>query len=507
MTVSEEPKRGPGSKPQSRARPRARGRAVVIGRDDLLGVIQGFNPWWRGRAPQAPEFHRTPYIVCRKYLDDESLRRAVLLSGPRRVGKTTILQQVAKAMIDEGRPARSVCYVSLDHPALVQVPLSQVIELYHEAIFPEGEPAVLLLDEVQYSERWDLHLKQLVDHRPEYRILATGSASLEHRRRLTESGVGRWVTVPIPTLSFYEFLRLRGADLSAVPADLRTDALFSLEAAELSLLGSRFRPLMPLFGRYLILGGFPEPAVRDDVEFGQRVLREDVIDGVLKRDITALYKFRNVADLEKLFVYLCVHSGGIFSVTNCANALGATKPTVSNYLQGLREANLVYLLPPFKRTGKQALKAPPKVYLVDAALRNAVLLKGEEVLADATQMGTIVETTVLRHLLSRYHWDAPEITYWRGARRGREIDFVVKTPRYTVAVEVKYRSDAQVSSDAGLVDFCAENDVERAFWVTQREQDFGRSRLAECETEVLRVPAHILVYLLGQDERLQWGEG
>jgi len=434
------------------------------------------------------------------------LRRAILLSGPRRVGKTTILMQLAEAALAAGRAPNSVCYLSLDHPALSRLPLSRLLQLYHAAVMPEGQPALLLLDEVHYSQQWDLHLKQMIDHRPEYRLVATGSASLEHQQRLAESGVGRWITVPVPTLSFDEFLRIRGEEVAGLPADLTLADLWAAEPGQLALLAGQFRPIMPLFGRYLLLGGFPEPALKDEVAFCQQMLREDIIDRVLKRDMPALFHIRNLDDLEKLFVYLCIHSGGIFSVTRCANALGSTKTTVSNYLTALEQAKLVHLLPPFRREGKKALKAPPKVYLVDAALRNAVLLKGEEVLTDADEMGGLVETTVLRHLMSRYHRDTPEVTYWRESSRGREVDFIVRTPKYTVAVEVKYRAGATTSDIAALLGFCAENTVDEAYWVTQREQHLGRAASQGAGARVLRVPAHIFVYLLGQVERRLWSE-
>jgi predicted AAA+ superfamily ATPase len=65
---------------------------------EISSVLNGFNPWWSGRPLVVPEFKRLAYQACRKYMADESLRRAVLLSGPRRVGKTTVLQQVADGL-------------------------------------------------------------------------------------------------------------------------------------------------------------------------------------------------------------------------------------------------------------------------------------------------------------------------------------------------------------------------------------------------------------------------
>jgi uncharacterized protein len=464
----------------------------------VLGVMRRFNPWWEGKAYSAPAFHRTAFFACRKLLDDDKIRRAVLLSGPRRVGKTTILKQLAEAALQAEKEPLSVCYLSLDHPVLSKLPLLDLLELYHENIRPEGRPVLLLLDEVQYSEEWDLHLKQLIDHRPEYRIAATGSASIQHRRKLSESGVGRWVTVPAPTLSFSEFLQIRNEETSGLASGPGFEELRAMQPGQFVLTAGRFRALRPRFGRYLLLGGFPESALKDDMEYCHNFLREDVIDRVLKRDMTSLFHFRNTADLEKLFVYLCLNDGGLFSITDCAKALGSTRPTVANYLEALEEANLLYLLPPFRRTGKKALKAAPKVYLADATFANAVLLRGEEILADGKEMGKIVESAVLRHLLAYYHHFTPEITYWRGGRRDREVDFIVRTPRLTLPIEVKYRSDASLGKTEGLLEFCEEDGVEQALVVTQQDKDFDRAKIGKIS--LLRLPAHIFCYLLSRPE-------
>ena len=142
----------------------------------------------------------------------------------------------------------------------------------------------------------------------------------------------------MPTLSFLEYLQIRNHEPATVPENLSPEDLFQERSQPLPLLAARFRKLLPTFRRYLLLGGFPETALADGLALGQRVLREDVIDKVLKRDVPALFGVRNVLDLEKLFVYLCKHSGGIFSSTDCANALGSSRPTVLSYLETLQAA-------------------------------------------------------------------------------------------------------------------------------------------------------------------------
>lgn len=473
-------------------------------RSEIIPVLQGFNPWWSDKPSSVPEFRRLAFEASRIYLNDASLRRAILLSGPRRVGKTTILQQIADDLIQNGQDSKSVLYLSLDHPLLKLLTLQDILALYHESVFPEGQPVVLLLDEIQYSRGWETEIKLLVDHQPHYRILATGSASVEHRERLAESGVGRWITVPVPTLSFYEFVHIRGEAAPVISENQRLSELGKMTNAQLATLAAQMRPLQLLFQRYLLVGGFPETARQENIGLCQRLLREDVVERVLKRDMTALFGVRNVNDLEKLFIYLCLHSGGILAHNTCAKALETSASTVANHLTLLEQANLIYRLPPAALGGKKVLKARNKYYLVDAALRNAILLKGEEIFNNPDEMGLIVETTVLRHLYAYYYRDTPEIVYWRESASGKEVDIIVRSPAYILPFEIKYREKPSLDQADGLVTYCRAEKPRQAYMVTKRDRDFGVTQFEELQTRFIKVPAHILCYLLGQAERLLW---
>lgn len=264
------------------------------------------------------------------------------------------------------------------------------------------------------------------------------------------------------------------------------------------------RPLQPLFNRYLLVGGFPETARQDDIALCQRLLREDVVERVLKRDMTALFGVRNINDLEKLFIYLCLHTSGILAHAVVAKELGTTPTTVGNHLALLEQANLVYRLPPVRAGGKKALKARNKYYLVDTALRNAVLLRGEEILTNFDEMGLIVETTVLRHLFAHYYRDTPEIVYWRDAATGQEVDIIIRSPAYHFPFEVKFKEKAALESNSGLVRYCVAEDINQAYLVTKQDTHFNVSTPPGFNTQFLKIPAHILCYLLGQAERLLW---
>ncbi len=473
-------------------------------RTEVLGVLHGFNPWWSGKQNPVPEFRRLAFEACRIYLEESSLRRAILLSGPRRVGKTTVLLQIANHLISKYHAPASILYISLDHPLIKLLSVREIINLYNESIHPQSKETFLLFDEVQYSKEWETEIKLLVDYHQQYRILATGSASVVHRERLAESGVGRWITVPMPTLSFFEFVHIRGETPPDIPASLRPTDLFSMTQGERSGLAIRFRDLLPLFQHYLLVGGFPETATLRNTALCQRLLREDVVERVLKRDMTALFGVRNVNELERLFIYLCLHSGSIVAHKTCADALGTSPATVGNHLSLFEQANLIYRLPPAEMSGKKVLRSRNKYYLVDAALRNAVLLRGDEIVTNSEEMGIIVETTVLRHLYAYYYREVPTIVYWRDPATQKEVDIIVRNPSYTIPFEVKYQETPRLHENSGLVIFCKLAGATRAYLVTKLDKDFEVLRFKGLETVFLKVPAHILCYLLGQAERLLW---
>ncbi|HET8797371.1 MAG TPA: ATP-binding protein [Thermoanaerobaculia bacterium] len=475
-----------------------------VTKEEVLDVLHGFNPWWTGKQEAIPPFRRLAFFIGRKHLEDSSLRRAILLAGPRRVGKSTILLQLAADRIAAGAEPASVLYLSLDNPVLRMVRLSEILSIYHATMHAEGKPATLLLDEVHYANDWELEIKQLVDHRPSYRILATGSATVVQKHALAESGVGRWLTVSVPTLSFYEFVQITREHQPDVSPTLIPSHLAKLDDAKRRAIAAALRPLLPLFQRYLFVGGFPETAMQSDVTLAQRLLREDVVERVLHRDMVSLFGVRNVDELERLFLYLCFNSGGIFAVNTVASELGTTKTTIASHLEILERAHLIYRLAPIATGGKKILKAKQKIYLVDAALRNAMLLRTAESV-QREDLGMVVETTVLRHVIAYHYNDRPKFGYWRDAPSGKEVDVIVESPAYNLPFEVKYRSNAVLTASEGIVHYCREADVTEAMWVTRDDRDFDVVTFPGVRNQFVRVPAHILTFLLGQAERVKSG--
>ncbi len=107
----------------------------MIDTAEIQAVIRGFNPWWMNKPLDIPDFRRLGFFACRRLLNAPGLKRAILLSGPRRVGKTTVLEQLAASLLkdDQAIPA-SVLYLSLDHPLLKLMSLARILKMYHETV-------------------------------------------------------------------------------------------------------------------------------------------------------------------------------------------------------------------------------------------------------------------------------------------------------------------------------------------------------------------------------------
>ena len=395
--------------------------------------------------------------------------RAVLLSGARQIGKTTLLLQAADTLLRGGVPGANVLYATFDHPILKLAGIDAVIDAWREREPRADGPEYLLLDEAQFIRDWGTWVKHQVDFRKDRRIAFTGSA-MPLVEADQESGVGRWHTIRLTTLSFFEYLQIKRLELPDLPRLRSLRDLFDWKPTDFYRVTERAAPYVGHFHEYLVRGGFPQTAQVDSITQAQRLLREDIIDKVLKRDMTALFGVRRVLDLEHTFLYLCMHDGGLLDMVDlCAN-LEVKRPTAQNFIELLEATHLIYRLAPFGY-GKDVLRARFKIYLADAAIAPAVMLKGKAILEDASALGVATETAVFKHLFARYYSQNVRFSYWRG-KRDHEVDLVAEVAGELIPFEVKYRAQHTGARELkGLVELCQSKRIERGYVVTKSLDD------------------------------------
>ena len=473
---------------------------MIASPSDLIAVLRRYNPWWSGSRVQGlPSWRRAVYRDIRSWLDAPPGGRALLLSGARQTGKTTLFLQAIEDLLEQGVPATNILYATFDHPLLKLIGLDALLDLWRDFETRSGGEVYLFLDEIQSAKDWQVWLKHQVDFQKKRRIAVTGSAT-PLLSESVESGVGRWQTVRLATLSFYEYLQLRGEGVDNLPELSSLASLFDRPEGWFGQVAEDARPLTARFHEYLLRGGFPQSALIPNIALAQKLLREDIVDKVLKRDMTALFGVRRVLELEQTFLYLCLHDGGLLDVQALCSALEVKKPTVNSFIDLLEATHLVYRLRPFGY-GKEVLRGKSKIYLADPAIAPAVMLRGKELLEDSTQLGQVVETAFFKHVFSRYYQQSIAFSYWRG-KKDWEVDIVADIGGRLVPFEVKYRSGRVGAGDLrGLAQFCEQRGVKRGYAITRDGADFGVLSLGQDNgVSVLKIPAPLACYWLGQSE-------
>ena len=173
------------------------------------------NPWWRaGQGIDAEEAawpRRAYFTQFAQLAMATSVRRAVVLIGPRRVGKTVILKQLIDRLLSQCVIGLKILYLSLDTPLYSGRTLESLVQIFIDQHgHRDGETLWVLFDEVQYLKDWEVHLKSLVDTYAHIRFIVSGSAAAALRMKSRESGAGRFTEFILPPLTFAEYLSFAG---------------------------------------------------------------------------------------------------------------------------------------------------------------------------------------------------------------------------------------------------------------------------------------------------------
>lgn len=482
---------------------------MLASKEEVFGVLRQFNPWWSGSSvPELPTWRRAAFRDIRKWIDNPPMHRALLISGARQVGKTTLMLQAIQDLISKGVEPANILYATFDHPLLKLGRLDDLLGLWRE--FEPSRPGIeyLFLDEIQSAKDWQTWLKHQVDFEKGRRRIAVTGSAMPLTTASQESGVGRWHTLNLATLSFFEYLQIRKLPVSEIPQVNSLSETFNWTAVQWAKTAETSRPLTGLFHEYLLRGGFPQSALVDSITLAQKLLREDIVDKVLKRDMTALFGVRNVLELEQVFLYLCMHDRGLLDMQTLCNALELKRPTVGHFIALLESTHLIYKLMPFGY-GKQVLRGKPKIYLADPAIAPGVLLKGKSLLEDPVAIGRTVETAFFKHVTTHYNVKGVAFSYWRDARE-QEVDIVAEVMGESIPFEVKYRSreNTRPGDLKGISSFCAEHGVSRGYIITREWNDYGVIDALPGTDQVgkgvhpklLKIPAPLACFWLGQSE-------
>lgn len=332
----------------------------------------------------------------------EPRRFLQVLSGPRQVGKTTLVRQVAEGL------AAPMHYASADDPLLKDVTwIRQQWEIGR--LRARDGAAMLILDEVQKVPSWSVEIKRLWDEDSAaalpLKVVVLGSAPLLVSRGLSDSLAGRFEILPVTHWTLTEMQEAFGFDLE----------------------------------RYVYFGGYPGAApLTSDPERWARYIIDSLIETTVSRDILLLSRVDKPALLRQLFQLGCAYSGQVLSYQKMVGQLqdAGNTTTLSHYLELLAGAGLLCGLPKFAGQRLQQRGSSPKLQVLNTALLSAPsALSLPDTRSDPDRWGRLVENAVGAHLANGVIGTSIELFYWREGQK--EVDFVLRAGSRVTAIEVK----------------------------------------------------------------------
>lgn len=418
--------------------------------------VKPFSPWLIGQEQglsQLPSFRRDAFEAI--FSDVTSLPQMVSVTGPRRVGKTTLLRQCIQQLIAESpdpvAQSQRILYFSMDDPALDLPGVSRDV-FFNELVAAAAEAAkagatYLFLDEIQRFPRWELYLKKYYDLKTPVKFVVSGSAASPIFKKSRESLLGRIKDFHVLPFSYREWRYLVvgdivGSTLWILGNGMRERSLQGM----IEMLNSFIDHFNTYFidqsqvTRFLFDGGFPEVWQLPTPEAKQTYLYQNQVERVIFEDLLVAAEFRKPEMLRRFYLGLLKDPGRENNIAQVSKALELDRRTVESYFPLLEATDLVWRLHKHTSTKATPKAGNFKTYLVDLAVRNAVMkLTQEQMAQDAALMGHYAENVVANHLR---RWPGlVELGYWRQA--SEEIDFIVDLGASQIAVEVKYRNELQ----------------------------------------------------------------
>ncbi|MBE7442816.1 MAG: ATP-binding protein [Flavobacteriales bacterium] len=447
------------------------GSTSLIPTEKIIERLRYENPWWVNK--QIPEVYSTMakrlyFSLFYPFVIEKNIKRALVLMGPRRVGKTVMLFHSIQQLLTENVNPQKIFFIGIDNPIYVHLSLEDILNLCKQSLNQDNlKDCYVFFDEIQYLKDWERHLKVLVDSFPETKFIVSGSAAAALKWHSTESGAGRFTDFMLPPLTFQEYIHLKEMN------HLMYNGKISYGENEIPYcLSHDIKVLNKEFVHYLNFGGYPEVVLSEKIQSDMgRYVKNDIVDKVLLRDLPSLYGIKDVQELNRFFTYIAYNTGNEFSYETMSKESGIQKDTLKKYLEYLEAAFLIKVLNKVDVTAKRLKRITSfKVYLTNPSLRTALFSPISET---DSEMGNMVETAVLSQWMHREKLD---LTYarWKEGRNEGEVDLVLVDdkkykPQWGVEIKWSNRYFEKPNELKSLIHFCKSNNFKNAL-VTSIDQ-------------------------------------
>ncbi|PIQ81218.1 MAG: ATPase [Candidatus Pacebacteria bacterium CG_4_10_14_3_um_filter_34_15] len=333
-----------------------------------------------------------------------------VITGLRRVGKSTLLAQIANKYLKDG-----YYFINFEDERLLNFQVKDFDLLHETLISMFGEKRTFLFDEIQNVPEWERFVRRL--HDQGYKFIVTGSNASLLSQELGTRLTGRSIRVELFPFSFREFLSFR-----------------EVNVPNLKVLTTKQKgQLLKLTKEYIVSGGIP-----DSLKYPELEIHKTLYDDVLYRDIATRYKLDNVKSLKELTFYLVSNISTLISFNKLKELLKlGSVNTVKSYIDYLENSWLFFVVNKYAYSVKEQQIAAKKVYGIDTGLVGSVGFSFSE------NMGKLMENVVYLQLRRKRQ----DIYYYKTAQ-DYEVDFFL--PKENAFIQVSQHFDAPETQEREL---------------------------------------------------------
>jgi len=374
-------------------------------------------------------FRISPYL---------SHKNALVITGMRQVGKTTLMRQLydawteAKIWFDFDNPLDMLTFENINYKSIYE-------DLRNMAGAKSSERFLVCIDEIQNFPEITKVIKYLIDHYG-VKFIVTGSSNYYLRNLFPESLSGRKFIFEMAPLTYKEYLHFRGflnAEQTAPDLEVTLRERSPASIYEYS----------DYFNDYLTYGGFPEVTLTKDAQTKNLILK-NIFASFFEKDIKIFSELKDIRELRDLILLLGPRSGNIIDITRLASDLGVNRVKIYNYLEFLVGTYFIRMLPKYTASIDRSVAGGKKLYFTDTGILNLISKPTE---------GQLLETAVA-NLLNHYG----QLSFYN-KRNTAEIDFVLEKK---TAFEVKYK--ATENDAVKLVKLTQSLGIENSYMVSQK---------------------------------------
>lgn len=364
-----------------------------------------------------------PRLVLEKIKPYYDSPEAIIITGMRRTGKTTLLN-----FLYDRIDSKNKLFLDFENPLNRRYFEEDNYERIKGSLEILGidfsQKPFLFLDEIQFVKNLPSIVKYFIDHY-KVKFYLTGSASFYLKNLFTESLAGRKYIFELFPLTFTEFLQFKGISLK-IPED-------SCDVSQ-----PIFDTFAPLYEEYILFGGFPGVVLKTNVEEKKKAL-EEVFSSFFLLEIMQLGDFRRNEVIRDLMLLLMQRIGAKLDLQKISKELAISRPTLNEYISFLEGTYFIKRIRPFTKGRNTEIRKMPKVYMCDTGLASQLA---------RLDLGRLFENSVFQNLRLK-----GELNYYQ-RKSGAEIDFILdKKEAYEVKIspqESDLRRLRDIASDLDL---------------------------------------------------------